>query len=120
MKIKCIAFDCFGTLFDMTGVSRDEIKAYVEHVRKDDFTPFEFPQSWWTAKSASRRCVGDSRLLRLRDTSVGRSAMDRSNCCRILQSETSSNWDGIVELAKHRVYKPHVDAYATVECETGF
>lgn len=28
--IKCVVFDCFGTVFDMLGVIRDEIKAYAE------------------------------------------------------------------------------------------
>lgn len=41
---KCVAFDCFGTLFDMSTVPKDEIAAYVEHVRRNDFSPYEFPR----------------------------------------------------------------------------
>ncbi len=41
--INCIAFDCFGTVFDMSGVSKDEIRDYVAHVNKADFTPFVSP-----------------------------------------------------------------------------
>ena len=60
--ITCVAFDCFGTVFDMSGVSREEIKAYVSHVRKNDFTPFLFPPSWWELKLHPDSAAGIARL----------------------------------------------------------
>jgi FMN phosphatase YigB (HAD superfamily) len=118
-NIKCIAFDCFGTLFDMTGVSRDEIKAYVEHVRKDDFTPYEFPKSWMDIPVFKDVAWGIRDLRR-----AGYKCWALSNGSLYLLSHIAIRnfveLHGVVDLVKHRVYKPHVDAYRTIEIETGF
>lgn len=118
-SIRCIAFDCFGTVFDMAGVSRNEISAYVAHVRRNDFAPFEFPRSWWD--------------LRLHpDSAAGvRMLQDEGFCCVTLSNGSADllkhvserggiAWDRIIDLAQHKVYKPHVDAYRVVEKETAF
>jgi 2-haloalkanoic acid dehalogenase type II len=117
-EIKCIAFDCFGTVFDMAGVSRDEIKAYVDHVRKDDFAPFKFPASWLNLQLHPDAATGIAKLQR-----NGFSCVALSNGALYLLSHVSQCggviWDHIVDLAKHRVYKPHIDAYRTIEKDLG-
>lgn len=117
-RIKCIAFDCFGTVFDMTGVPREEIKAYVNHVRRNDFSPYQFPDSWYTLK-AHRDAARGIFLLRwagyrcvVLSNGSWESLSELSRCNGIL-------WDHIVDLVEHRVYKPHVDAYRTIEKDLG-
>jgi HAD superfamily hydrolase (TIGR01493 family) len=119
MKIKCIAFDCFGTVFDMSSVSRDEIKAYVEHVRKSDFSPFQFSKSWWNLKPYpdSRRGL---ELLR----GMGFECVTLSNgdagLLGYISRAADLPWSAIIDLASHKFYKPHVMAYRAVEKDRGF
>lgn len=117
--VRCIAFDCFGTVFDMAGVSRDEISDYVRHVRKNDFSPYTFPESWWNLNLHPDAAEGVKLL-----QSAGYACVTLSNGDASLLQHVSVRggvfWDSVIDLAKHRVYKPHVDAYRTVEKETGF
>lgn len=117
--MKCIAFDCFGTVFDMSSIPREEIAAYVAHVRKSDFTPYTFPALWWELKAHPDAAEG---IKRLRD--AGRSCVTLSNGSAWLLYEVSQKngieWDAIINLAHYKVYKPHVDAYRTIEKAVGF
>jgi HAD superfamily hydrolase (TIGR01493 family) len=119
MAIKCIAFDCFGTVFDMSGVSREEIKAYVDHVKKEDFTPFEFPKSWWELKAHPDARLGLEML-----RASGYSCVTLSNGDARLLSYISQAadlpWSAILDLADHKVYKPNIMAYRVVEKDRGF
>lgn len=119
MRMKCIAFDCFGTVFDMSGVPHEEIAAYVAHVRKQDFTPYAFPQSWFELKSHPDSAEG---IKRLRD--AGFKCVTLSNGCPrllyVISQKNGIEWDAIINLPFYRVYKPHVDAYRTVEKSVGF
>lgn len=116
--IRVIAFDCFGTVFNMDGVSRDEIAAYVAHVKRNDFSPFRFPQSWYDLKLHPDSADGISKLQK-----AGFRCIALSNGSRDLIKHVSVNggiaWDHIIDLVSHRVYKPHVDAYRTVEKDLG-
>ena len=118
-EIKCIAFDCFGTVFDMDGVSRNEIGDYVRHVRKNDFTPYRFPDSWRSLPLHPDAAEGVKLL-----QSAGYVCVTLSNGDASLLRHVSVcggvYWDSVIDLAKHRVYKPHIDAYRTIEKETQF
>lgn len=117
-KIRCIAFDCFGTVFDMSGISREEIKAYVDHVRKNDFSPFQFPDSWRLLKAHPDSTKG-IRMLQNHYSCVALS----NGTPELISSISDSQgiyWNRIINLEKHRVYKPHIDAYRTVEKDTGY
>jgi 2-haloalkanoic acid dehalogenase type II len=118
-KIKCVAFDCFGTVFDMSGISRNEISDYVEHVRREDFSPFQFPRSWWELKAHSDSAKG---VERIRKAGIRCVAMSNGSIELIGHISTASGvrWDHIVDLRKARIYKPHVDAYRVIQTQTGF
>ncbi len=119
-NIKAIAFDCFGTIFDMSNISRDEIKAYVDHVRKDDFTPFEFPASWFELKSHADAKDGIKKLQRMGLFCVALSNGD-SNLIDEVSERNGFDFDYVIDLAgKHNVYKPHIDAYRTIEKDLGY
>lgn len=113
-KIKCIAFDCFGTVFDMSGISREEIKAYVEHVRKADFTPFHFPQSWWELRALPDTHEGIKQLQHDGYLCVALSNGDAGLIWRA-SKRAGIAWDYVIDLRAERVYKPNLDAYRTVE-----
>jgi 2-haloacid dehalogenase len=114
--LKVIAFDCFGTVFDMAGISRDEIGDYVRHVRQNDFTPYKFPPSWLALPLHTDSAEGVQLL-----QAAGYKCVTLSNGAADLLGLVSRRgglfWDNIIDLAAHRVYKPHVDAYRTVQKE---
>lgn len=113
-QIKCIVFDCFGTVFDMSGVSREEIKAYVEHVRKNDFTPFEFPQSWWELRAHPDSSEGIKLLQHAGYQCVSLSNGDAGLIWRASR-RACIEWNYVTDLRAERVYKPNIEAYRTVE-----
>jgi len=118
-RIKCIAFDCFGTVFDMAGVSREEIGDYVRHVRKADFAPYAFPHGWWHLRLHPDAAEGVKSLQQAGFKCVALSN-GSANLLEHVSLAGGIEWDEVIDLAKHRVYKPNVDAYLTVEQETGF
>lgn len=117
--LKVVAFDVFGTVAKMDEISRDEIKTYVAHVRKNDFSPFTFPQSWWDLKLHPDAAQG---IKMLQD--AGYMCVTLSNGSADLLEKVSTNggvsWDQVIDLVLHRVYKPHEGAYRTVQAETGY
>lgn len=117
--IKCIAFDCFGTVFDMSGIDRSEIRTYVNHVKRNDFSPYKFPASWYAIPAHPDAKEGIDAL-----RAAGYQCVTLSNGSADLLTYVSAmadlEWNWIIDLAKYRVYKPNVDAYRTVKKETGF
>lgn len=118
MLPKVIAFDCFGTVFNMEGVSREEIADYVEHVKRNDFAPYTFPDSWWELNLHPDAKAG---IGMLQDEGIQCVTLSNGSAdlLEFVSGAGGVKWDKIIDLAKHKVYKPHVDAYRTVEKETG-
>lgn len=119
MKIKCLAFDCFGTVFNMGGVSREEIGDYVRHVKSDNFSPYVFPNSWLNLGAHPDAKPGIE-VLRSRGYHCVTLSNGSYDLLDHLSRMAGIEWDQIIDLAKHKVYKPNSDAYKVVEKETGF
>lgn len=118
-NIKCIAFDCFGTVFDMSNFSRKEIVDYVKHVNKNNFSPFNFPESWFELKSHPDSSEG---IIKLQNLGYRCVAMSNGSFDLIqkISHKNKIEWDYIIDLVKHGVYKPKKEAYFAVEKQTGF
>lgn len=112
--IKVIAFDVFGTVFDFTGVDRQEIRDYLAAITAPEWRPLKLPESWEHLKPHGDSEAGISYL---RDRFM---VVTCSNGPLGLLAKLSKNadiqWDAIVPLELNRVYKPHPKAYMTV-CE---
>jgi HAD superfamily hydrolase (TIGR01493 family) len=117
--IKCVAFDCFGTVFNMDDICRHEIKDYVEHVKREDFTPYDFPPDWWdlTAHPDSRKGIAAIQLQGVKCVALSNGSVD---LIYRISHRNGIHWDAIIDLVSHRVYKPNIDAYRTVEKDLGF
>lgn len=117
--IKCVAFDCFGTVFNMDDICRHEIKDYVEHVKREDFTPYDFPPDWWDLKAHpdSQNGIVAIQLQGIKCVALSNGSVD---LIYRISKRNGIHWDAIIDLVSHRVYKPHVDAYRTVQKDTGF
>jgi FMN phosphatase YigB (HAD superfamily) len=113
MSIKCVVFDCFGTVFDMSTVDKAEIAAYVEHVNRENFTPFDFPESWYNLAAHPNVSKGVRELQKM-----GYLCVTLSNgpldLLHPISIRSGICWDCIIDPAEYGVYKPNVDAYKLV------
>ena len=111
-EIDVIAFDCFGTVFDMADVPREEVKAYVDHVRRRDFSEYQFPESWYKLKAHPDAAEGIKRLQKLYPVFAF------SNGGHKLIAEVSRangiHWNWIYDPAEFEAYKPNLLAYRRV------
>lgn len=106
---KAIAFDCFGTVFDMSNVPKEELMAYGYHIRAPQWSPLELPESWKNLKAFPDSAEG-IKLLRQKFTVI-----TCANGPMPLLSEISENngidWDCIVPMETMQVFKPSPQAY---------
>lgn len=120
MSIKVIAFDLFGTVFDASTVDRDEVLAYVRHVRNDcvEWLPLLLPASWSDIPAHPDSAEG-LRMLR----AAGFKVVTCTNWpeCQIDAASNNADieWDHKVLLERYRIYKPHLSAYAAICQELG-
>lgn len=112
--MKVIAFDLFGTVFDLSQVDREEVRGYVSHIRAPEWSPLELPKSWEMLSAHADSAEG---LARLREKYF---VVTCSNGPLGLTAKLSKNngivWDAIIPLELNRVYKTDPQAYLTV-CE---
>jgi len=118
-KFKAIAFDCFGTLFDMSGIPKEQIADYVQHVRRADFTPFAFAKEWYSLQAHPDVAEG---IARLRAAGIKCVALSNGTWSMIFRLAANNGFafDHFCDLWAAGVFKPHVNAYRVVEKETGF
>lgn len=109
--MKVIAFDLFGTVFDLSRVDRREIIAYIDHISKPEWSPLELPESWKQMPPFADSREGIERL-RTKYTVV-----TCSNAPLGLQIGLCKNagiqFDGLIPLELERRFKPSAVAYAT-------
>lgn len=110
--IQVIAFDVFGTVFDLSGVDRQEIKDYAAHLRKPEWSPLHLPKSWETLPAHADSASGIARL-RERYTVVTCSNGPLGLLAK-LSKHNGISWDAIIPLELNRVFKPKPQAYLTV------
>lgn len=115
--IRVVAFDLFGTVFDMSNVPRAEIVAYVDHFEKPEWSPLELPASWEFLPPHPDSRYGIKRIgerFRAVTCSNGPLWLTRGMSDRI-----GIPWNTIVPLEANRVFKPDPRAYMTVCDVTG-
>lgn len=112
--LKVIAFDVFGTVFDLSSVPHEEIKDYADHIRKPEWSPLKLPKSWEKLPAHKDSRMGIEELY------LNYTVVTMSNGPVELLSKISKrnfiNWDFIVPLELKKVYKPDPKAYMMI-CE---
>lgn len=112
--MQVIAFDCFGTVFDLSVAQRADLRAYAEHIRRPEWSPLRLPEYWETLPAHPDSAAG---IRRLRSKFF---VVTCSNGPLGLLAKLSKNagisWDAIIPLELNRVFKPDQRAYLTV-CE---
>ncbi len=115
MARKVIAFDVFGTVFNLTGVPKNEIRDYISHIGQKEWSPLRLPDSWATLPAHPDAAQGIE-MLRKKFFVVTCSNGPLGLLAK-LSKHNSISWDAIIPLELNRVFKPAPEAYMTV-CET--
>ncbi len=121
MKLDCdsvlvVAFDVFGTLLDMSGVDKEEMRAYGNHIRKEKWSPLDLPLSWLNQPFFDDVAAGVMELRR-----IGLLVVTCSNAPVAFQRDLFSRHPeieihDIISLEDHEVFKPRREAYLAI-CE---
>lgn len=109
--IKVVAFDLFGTVFDMTSVPRWQIDDYIAQVRAPEWSPLKLPDDWEYLRRFPDAWKGLQQLRKSRLAVVTCSNAPRKltkSLCGVLA------FDGYTDIAANRVYKPHPQAYLAI------
>jgi len=113
--LKVLAFDCFGTVFDMSGVDRSEVSDYVKSSKGksgEEWQPLDLPQSWFGLRAHPDSADG-IRLLRSKYICVALSN-GPVHLINHISRVAGIDWDLIVPIQFLRVYKDHPDAYKSL------
>jgi 2-haloalkanoic acid dehalogenase type II len=116
-KIRVIAFDCFGTVFDLKTAPRAEVQAYLRHIAEFSYSPLTLPTSWNNMPAHPDAREGIARLRKkfwVVTLSNGplRTLMPMSVNAGI-------DWDAMIPLELVHAFKPKPEAYLTVPLVCG-
>jgi 2-haloalkanoic acid dehalogenase type II len=110
--LKVIAFDLFGTVFDLSGVPREEVKDYIGQVKREKWAPLDLPESWSTMPlhPDSERGLWELKqhymVVTCSNAPLGLTAR--------MSKAAGLNWDAIIPLEMAQVYKPNPKAYKLI------
>lgn len=115
--VKVIAFDVFGTVFDLSDRPRGEIASYAQHLRtcreNNVWLPWDYPTAWRDLPAFADAAAGIEQLREL-----GHVVVTCSNgplpLLAALSQRNGIEWDGIIPLEAYRVYKTDPAAYLAV------
>jgi 2-haloalkanoic acid dehalogenase type II len=107
--MKIIAFDVFGTVFNLDKIPTEEINYYGNHIRQQPWQPLNLPNSWQNIPAHPDAAEGIA-ILRQHYQVI-----TLSNCPMKLLTKLSKNnhisWDAIIPLESYQIYKPNPKAY---------
>jgi FMN phosphatase YigB (HAD superfamily) len=110
INTKVIAFDLFGTVFDMKDVPREEVLAYLKDVTQPGWAPLILPKSWEHLPAFPDAMEGLTRLRR-KHTVVTLSNAPAMLQAQLLENSNGATFDDLFSLERYRVYKPNPRAY---------
>ena len=110
--IKVLAFDLFGTVFDLSGTPRSEIKAYSDHIRKPEWSPLVLPESWIDLPLFPDALEGLNKLQERYSVIVASNAP--AEFTEQLMDKHDLPFNGVVDFASQRVFKPHYKSYDVI------
>ena len=110
-EIRCVAFDLFGTVFDLANVPKQEISDYIAHVRKPEWSPLTLPESWRRLPRFADAHKGIRAI-----AGMGLLAVSCSNAPIAFTKDLCSGlpFTGFTNIAANRCYKPHPQSYMAI------
>lgn len=118
MIIKIIAFDLFGTVFNLSETPKEEIKDYISQVRQEEWSPLILPDSWENLKLHPDSYKGISRLYNKYQIVTCSNAPYRLTEKLLINTGLNEFMD-IIDISLNRVYKPHPNSYLSI-CQQCF
>lgn len=110
--VNCVAFDLFGTVFDLSDTPKHEIRAYIAHVRKPEWSPLTLPESWLDLKPFPDAAEGLKALLDAGFYTFSCSNAPYEFTAALMERCGLDPWFvGYTDIAASRCYKPAPDAY---------
>lgn len=113
-EIQYIAFDLFGTVFDLSAVPRQEIKDYIAHVRKPDWSPLTLPDSWLDLPLHPDSLEGIHSLAVRGFALVSCSNAPYDFTLGLFERSGLDKYLAITDIAEDRCYKPAPAAYLAI------
>ena len=110
--IKIVAFDVFGTVFNLSSVPRQEIKDYAHHLHRPEWSPLTLPESWKTLPAHPDSAEG-IRLLRSKYMVVTCSN-GPVPLLAALSKHNGISWDMVIPIEVNKVFKPKPESYMTI------
>lgn len=108
-NLKVIAFDCFGTVFDASTLSRENIEDYNEVKKQLIYRPYDFPQAWYQLQPHADSARGIQRLRqKYRVCTMSNGSVD---LLTHLSRAAGIDWDLVTPIQAIQVYKPDPRAY---------
>jgi HAD superfamily hydrolase (TIGR01493 family) len=108
--IQVVAFDLFGTVFDVSQVPREELQHYGDTIRKSTWEPFVWPAAWERMPP-----FPDSRdgLLELHHNGYFVVALSNAPLALAMRMIKNAHlhFDAIIPLEAQRIYKPRTPCY---------
>jgi FMN phosphatase YigB (HAD superfamily) len=109
-------FDCFGTVFNMQDIPKEDLRYYGSVLKKPVWEPLEFPPHWRNIPPHPDSKEGLERLKRNGHKVVALSNAPLPLMC-ILSANAGIEWSHIIPLEKYKIYKPNPLAYLTACAE---
>jgi HAD superfamily hydrolase (TIGR01493 family) len=112
--INCVAFDVFGTLFDISSIPKQEIRDYIAHIRNPHWSPLTLPESWRDLPLFPDTAEGLAKIKKL--------GIYTATCSNAPWEFTDDMihragiWEllDVCDIARNQCFKPHPDAYKSI------
>jgi HAD superfamily hydrolase (TIGR01493 family) len=114
-RIRVVAFDLFGTIFDLRSYStKEELQGYADHLKQPYWSPLKLPKRWEDMPAFEDSIQGIFEL-RMKFFTVTCSNAPLGLSIRMCKN-ADIEFDGVIPLELNKVFKTNPKAYMTV-CE---
>lgn len=116
--IKLIAFDLFGTVYDLFTVPKEEIRDYIRQVRREVWSPLKLPESWVNIPLFEDSKEGLKRLKKkYKLVTCSNAPIDLQ--FNMMSGEILLLWDDFINFTEVQAYKPDPKTYSLVFQKSG-
>jgi len=112
-EVEYVAFDLFGTVFDLSATERQDRSDYIAHVRKPQWSPLTLPVSWLDLPLHPDSLDG-IRLIANKYRVVSCSNAPYDFTVDLLIRSGLDSVMAITDIARNQCYKPHPDSYKSI------
>lgn len=114
-RVSAIAFDLFGTVFDLSDTPKQEVQDYIAHVRKPEWSPLTLPESWLKLKPFPDAVEGISNLINHGHCTYSCSNAPYEFTESLMRASGLDHYFiDYTDIAQAKRFKPHPEAYLQI------